>query len=232
MRFNVLATDYDETIAEKAAVDQETVDALRRLRQSGRSLVLVTGRFVENLHNIFPEIELFHLVIAENGAVLYEPDTRSATLLTQPPPPEFAAALSRKGVVPLAVGKVMVAAWSEHLPTIRQTITELNLPLEITSNRRAALVLPAGIDKASGLRAALARLGSNPAKAVGIGDAENDAALLAACGCGVAVANALPELQAQADFVTSGRAGAGVRELIDLLLENDLANLLNAKVAI
>ena len=49
-----------------------------------------------------------------------------------------------------------------------------------------------GIDKATGLAAALAELNLSAAETVAVGDAENDAAMLTACGQGVAVANALP----------------------------------------
>jgi hypothetical protein len=56
----------------------------------------------------------------------------------------------------------------------------------------------------------------------GVGDAENDHAFLAACECGVAVANALPTLKERADLVTTGDHGTGVVELIRRLAENDL----------
>jgi hypothetical protein len=45
------------------------------------------------------------------------------------------------------------------------------------------------------------------------------------CGCGVAVANALPILKERADFVTKGDRGAGVVELIDKLIASDLEEL-------
>ncbi len=60
------------------------------------------------------------------------------------------------------------------------------------------MVLPAGVNKASGLAAALARLQLSPLNVVGIGDAENDHAFLRACGCAVAVANALLMVKADA----------------------------------
>jgi len=78
--------------------------------------------------------------------------------------------------------------------------------------------LPASVDKASGLRAALDELGLSAQDVVGIGDAENDEAFLAMCGCGVAVANAIEPLKARADRVTSAEDGAGVREVIESLL--------------
>ena len=44
------------------------------------------------------------------------------------------------------------------------------------------------------------------------------------CECSVAVANALPALKEAADLVTRGDHGAGVAELIDELLRDDLAS--------
>jgi hypothetical protein len=55
---------------------------------------------------------------------------------------------------------------------------------------------------------------------VGIGDAENDQAFLAACGCSVAVANALDSVKENTDMRTSAERGAGVAELIDRWLED------------
>jgi hypothetical protein len=59
----------------------------------------------------------------------------------------------------------------------------------------------------------------DPDPVAGSGDAENDEHLLATCGYGVAVANALPALKAKADWVTSGGRGAGGQELIHHLLD-------------
>ena len=73
-----------------------------------------------------------------------------------------------------------------------ETIRELGLELQVIFNKGAVMVLPAGVNKATGLAAALESLGLSPHNAVGVGDAENDHAFLALCECAVAVANALP----------------------------------------
>src|SRR5215218_5534146 len=86
------------------------------------------------------------------------------------------------------------------------------------------MILPSGINKASGLSAALAELGLSPHNVVGVGDAENDHAFLAASECAVAVANALPSLKERADLVMTKARGDGVAELIGHLVENDLAD--------
>ncbi len=222
MRYLALATDYDGTLATQGRVDEDTLAALERLRESGRKLILVTGRHLDDLINVFPQLDLFEQVVVENGALLYQPATREEKLLGEPPPKEFVKALQERGVEPLAVGRVIVATWHPHETTVLEVIRDLGLEHQIILNKDAVMVLPSGLNKASGLSAALCEIGLSPQNTVGIGDAENDHALLSLCGYGVAVANALPMLKERADFVTQGARGAGVVELIDKLIASDL----------
>ena len=67
MRFAALACDYDGTVADGGAITDETADALARVIDSGRKLVLVTGRELPDLLDVCPKIHLFHWVVAENG---------------------------------------------------------------------------------------------------------------------------------------------------------------------
>ena len=67
MGYRALATDYDGTLATEGEVGQETVAALRRLLASGRRLLLVTGRQLDELLGIFSQVELFERVVAENA---------------------------------------------------------------------------------------------------------------------------------------------------------------------
>src|SRR5690606_27720757 len=98
MRFAALAVDYDGTLAMHGRVAAETVAALRRCAASGRKLLLVTGRELDELIGIFPEIGVFDRVVAENGALLHCPRTRVRKPLGLPPPPEFVAELASRGV--------------------------------------------------------------------------------------------------------------------------------------
>jgi hydroxymethylpyrimidine pyrophosphatase-like HAD family hydrolase len=210
MHYQVLACDYDGTVARDGLMNADTAAALARLRASGRRIVLVTGRRLEELLTVCPDLGPFDLVVAENGAILYTPSSREAVTLAEPPPPGFVEALRDRGVTDQAV---------------LETIQDMELDLQVVFNKGAVMILPADVDKASGLAAALARLGLSPADAVGIGDAENDHALLGACACGVAVANALPALRERADLVTTADNGAGVAELCERLRATDLEEL-------
>ena len=221
MRFLALATDYDGTLATDGAVDVETVAALRRLAATRRKLILVTGRQLDDLLRVFPEARLFDAVVAENGAVLYRPASRTTRVLAPPPPANFVEALQRRGVEPLWRGQVVVATVQPNDTAVVDVIRELGLDLQVILNKGSVMVLPASVDKATGLRAALDELALAPERVVAIGDAENDQAFLATSGYGVAVANALDTLKATTKHVTRGEAGAGVREIIDWLITTD-----------
>ncbi|MEA2636421.1 MAG: hypothetical protein QOH92_3188 [Chloroflexota bacterium] len=225
MRYLALATDYDGTLASQGTVEPETIEALRQLAATGRKLILVTGRRIDDLIRVFPEVVIFDRVVAENGPLVYRPQTRETRVLTKPPPPAFIEELRRRGVQPLAVGQVFVATEQPNERIVLDVIRELGLDLQVILNKGAVMVLPASVNKATGLSAALEELGLSAKDVVGIGDAENDEAFLAMCGLGVAVANALDSLKARADQVTRGENGAGVREIVESLIAEDLLSL-------
>ena len=223
MRYLALACDYDGTLATHGSVDRETVAALERVLASGRKLLLVTGREAPDLERVFPHLRLFDLVVAENGALLYRPRSREEHPLCEGPSPALVERLKQRNVQPLAVGRCIVATCQPHEALVLETIRELGLELQVTFNKGSMMVLPPGVNKGTGLKAALRELGISPRNVVGVGDAENDQVFLKACACSVAVANALEELKARADVVTRAAHGAGVREVITELIENDLA---------
>jgi HAD superfamily hydrolase (TIGR01484 family) len=225
MRYLTLACDYDGTLASDGQVDEQTVVALKRVRDSGRQLILVTGRQLDDLLQVFSHINLFERVVAENGALLYRPASGEEQILGDRPPEELVRVLRDRGVDPIAVGRIIVATWHPYETTVVETIRDLGLELQVIFNKGAVMVLPAGVNKASGFMVALNELGVSPDQAVGVGDAENDHAFLNLCGYSIAVANALPAVKQHANFVTNGERGAGVIELIDKLIAGDLGEL-------
>ncbi|MBI4346120.1 MAG: HAD-IIB family hydrolase [Elusimicrobia bacterium] len=225
MRYLALACDYDGTLAEGGKVDAETLAAVERLKASGRRFVLVTGRVLDELLQVFPEgPALCDLMVVENGALLCDPATRATIPLADPPDPDFLRALSARSV-PYQTGRSIVASWRPHEGAVLDAIRERGLELQVIFNKDAVMVLPTGLNKATGLAAGLARLGLSLRNCVGVGDAENDHAFLQRCSVSAAVANALPSVRSRASVALAGHHGAGVRELIDALIERDLADL-------
>ena len=103
-------------------------------------------------------------------------------------------------------------------------LRDLGLDRQIIFNKDAVMVLPSGVNKASGLSAALEEMKISHHNVVAVGDAENDLPMLTQCECGVAVENALDSVKAKADLVTQADHGAGVEELIRELLQDDLTS--------
>jgi hydroxymethylpyrimidine pyrophosphatase-like HAD family hydrolase len=221
MYFIALATDYDGTLAQHGRAEDPTIAALERLKASGRRLLLVTGRQLEDLKRVFDRLDLFDAAVAENGSLLYFPATQKERLVAEAPPPELVGALEARGIQPLSVGRGIIATWHPNETMVLDCIRDLGLEWQIIFNKGAVMVLPPGVNKASGLTAALDALELSPLNVIAVGDAENDHAFLTASGCSVAVSNALEAVKQTADVVTAASHGAGVTEMIDGLLADE-----------
>jgi hydroxymethylpyrimidine pyrophosphatase-like HAD family hydrolase len=174
-----------------------------------------------DLRSSFAEMELFDGVVAENGAVLFDPSQNTTRVLAPPAPLEFVAALRAKQVKPLEMGESIVATCEPYERVVLETIWELGLDLAITLNKGAVMVLPSNVNKATGLEEQANLLGLSLHSIAGIGDAENDIAFLMRCGVAAAPGNALDSVKAVCDFVTRGDHGHGVAEFARHILDSD-----------
>jgi hydroxymethylpyrimidine pyrophosphatase-like HAD family hydrolase len=114
MRYHALACDYDGALAQDDKVGAKSLALLEKLLGTGRKLILVTGREVPDLLENFQDVKLFHWVVAENGALLYDPATRQEELLVAPIPPAFAETLRQRGVPNISIGRSIVFTWRPH----------------------------------------------------------------------------------------------------------------------
>jgi hypothetical protein len=164
------------------------------------------------LRQVFPEVERhFDAVVAENGAVVF---TGGADYpVTGPVPRALEQELLDRGV-PVRRGEVLLATQTLFDEVVLDAVRELGLECHLVRNRSELMILPPGVSKGTGLVEALAELGVSHHSTLAVGDAENDHALLEACELGVAVANAVPSLQAAADIVLKEPAGDGVLALL------------------
>ncbi|MGH9626882.1 MAG: HAD family hydrolase, partial [Bryobacteraceae bacterium] len=137
MRYLALATDYDGTIAHHGVVSESTIHSLEACRNSGRKLILVTGRELEDLFRVFPKPELFDRIVAENGALVYDPATREMTTLGERPSERFVSLLKERCVGPMSVGHVIVATWHPHENAVLEAIRDLGLELQVIFNKGA-----------------------------------------------------------------------------------------------
>lgn len=96
---------------------------------------------------------------------------------------------------------------------LRQLLPE-SVCLQI-SEGTLAMIQPQGVDKGRALLGLCENLGISPQAAVGFGDDLNDIPLLQACGWGVAVSNALPEVKAAAQEVCLSNQKDGVAHWLE-----------------
>jgi hydroxymethylpyrimidine pyrophosphatase-like HAD family hydrolase len=207
----VLALDYDGTIARDDRVDPSVLDAIAETRRRDISVMLVTGRRLDDLRRVAGDLRFVDGVVAENGALLHFPGGGLTTTLAPPIPSEFVAHLRERGI-PHQAGQCLVEADASAASRMLDAIRQLELPIALLFNRSRVMALAQGISKATGLSAALKTLRRSPRNAVAVGDAENDHELLRLAEVGAAVEWGSASLQAAADVVIAGdgpRAVAG-----------------------
>ena len=212
-RFQALAFDYDGTLTEQGRPSPQMLAALRRVRDSGRRLVLVTGRILAELRAVFPEVDVeFDAIVAENGAVLADAD--GVRDLAPPIEPHLAQALAHRDI-PCRVGRVVVACDHAYAAAVHDELDRLGIDGQLVRNRGALMVVPSGVTKGTGLLEALGELRISHHSTLAAGDAENDLPLLETAEVGVAVANAVDGLKRRADLVLDEPDGAGVTALLE-----------------
>ena len=203
MKLATVALDYDGTIAVDGVMNPQVRDAIAQLRVHGIAVVLVTGRRLSDLKGVAGDLECFNAVVAENGAVLYFPDSQRHTVIGHAPSPRFVEGVRQLGIN-FAVGESIVETDAVHVLSLIQLIRTLQLPLMLAFNRSRMMIVPPGVSKSVGLARVLSTMRLSVHNAIGIGDAENDHDLLDACEVGVAVEWGSPALRSVADEIIPG----------------------------
>jgi hydroxymethylpyrimidine pyrophosphatase-like HAD family hydrolase len=214
MHISVIAVDFDGTVSKGDELAPEAGRALRRWRESGRVAVLVSGRSFAFLRALQKREQAFDLIVAENGAVLYDPHSDEMRLPFGQVPADLVDRLTELGI-PLWRGIAIAGTRLPYDDAIWVASRELGLPVHVETNRNEVMLLPPGASKGAGLRNLLRTEGLSPRNVVAFGDAENDHSLLQVAEVKIAVANAVEGLQAIADHVTSEAGPAGVANFIE-----------------
>jgi hydroxymethylpyrimidine pyrophosphatase-like HAD family hydrolase len=214
IRVRALALAYDGTLATHDRLANATVAALVRARRAGLQLILVTGRTFFELTRVCSRLDLFDVVVAENGAVLHDPADNTIRDEGPPPPRRLIAALDRHAI-PFQLGRVLLATARSYETPVRRLLAEARVERDLVRNRASLMLLPPGVSKGSGVRHALERLGLSFHDVLAVGDAENDLELFAACGFAACPCDALAEVRRVADWVFPGDGGEAVSRAIE-----------------
>jgi hypothetical protein len=217
MHISAIATDFDGTVSQEDRLHPEMSRVLRRWRGAGHLAILVSGRPFDFLHQLQDREQLFDLIVAENGAVLYNPRTDEMRLPFGQVPYDLLDTLARSGV-PLWRGVAIAGTRLPYDDAVWVASRELGLAVHVETNRNEVMILPPGASKGAGLLSLLKNEGLSPRNLLAFGDAENDQSFLQVAEVKVAVANAVEALKAIADYVTPEAGPAGVRDFIERYL--------------
>jgi hypothetical protein len=218
----MIAVDVDGTLFDGTGVAPAAMRALRNARDDGHMLVIVTGRQWDGLREVVPEVlGLFHRVVCEEGGVLVDVTSGEICLLADPVEDVLVAGLRAAGVPDLDVGRVVVGAPFAWLDTVTAVRDRVGSTRHVVVNKSSVALAPAGCDKASGLRAAIAVLDAHALPVLAIGDAANDLPMFAMATFAAAVANADEAVRAAGIPLMHGVAGVGVAEALGLHLSPD-----------
>jgi hydroxymethylpyrimidine pyrophosphatase-like HAD family hydrolase len=210
--YRAVALDLDGTITSGGPPDTSVLEAIRAARNGGTRILLVTGRILTDLETEMPGlVDEFDAVVAENGGVLAV--NGALIRLAEPVGPGLAQRLRAQGAL-VRSGQVLLACDTSATHLAIDAVHDLQMDVQLVWNRASLMLLPGGITKGTGVRAGLAALGISPHSAIGVGDAENDYALLHTCELGIAVANAVPALAEQADLVLAEPDGHGITRFL------------------
>ena len=219
MKLFSIALDYDGTIALGDRLDPAVRDSIAYARARGITVLVATGRILDELRRVAGDLHFVDGVIAENGAVLHFPESDHTSLLAPAIPVKFLEDLSRRGVA-FSSGRSLVDADAADAPVILDVIRTLELPLVLVFNKGRVMTMPQGVSKGTGLQAALDTLRLSARNTLAIGAAENDPELLRLAEVGVAVPWASAALKAAADLTLSGDGTVAVAECLHDLADS------------
>lgn len=203
MKLAAIALDFDGTISFDGRLPASVATAIADVRGRGVTVLLVTGRRLDDLHAVAGDLRCFDAIVGENGAVLEFPARERRTVLAHPPAEAFIEELRRRRI-PFVQGAAVVEADGGVAAAMLDVLRALHLPLVLAFNRGRLMVLPPAVAKSTGLREALRSMRISLHNALAIGDAENDHDMLDACEVGVAVGWGSPALRAIADEIIEG----------------------------
>ena len=94
-----------------------------------------------------PRYDLFDAIVAENGGLPLRPALHEERVLGLAPPAGFIAALRRRRIAPLSVGRSIVATWQPNETLVLEAIRECGLEWQIVFNKGAVMCLPPRADR-------------------------------------------------------------------------------------
>lgn len=225
----VFAVDIDGTLTENGGgmVHLAALAKLRYLEKMGYHVIYVTGRSSIEAYILAVFGGTTRIAIGENGGVITIAPQKHRLLASKEKCMQGYEVLKKnlegvkiKPTFPRMTEVVLLRTFD--IKEGQKILDDYHLPLYLSDSKYAFHINENGINKAYGLKEALAVLKVEPNQVVAIGDSETDIPMYDICGYSIALDHADDNVKAQADYVVAGREGAGLVEAIDFIAFNYL----------
>ncbi|HIJ17421.1 MAG TPA: phosphoglycolate phosphatase [Thermoplasmata archaeon] len=211
-----IVVDIDGTLTDDyRRMSLEAVAALRRVEDSGVSVMLASGNVLPIAYAVSTYMGFKGPIIAENGGVVCH--RQRVWVLGDAQRPREAWELLRREIP--GAERLFTDRWRETEIGLKQDVDlglvrELLRPMqvEVQTTGWAVHIMSEGMDKLVGVEKGCEVLGLDIGSVGAIGDSENDIRMIEGCGWGVAIGNADDRTKSSASYVANGRNGDGVVE--------------------
>ncbi len=223
MMFRLLVVDIDGTITDgQRRLSLQAVEAVRRAEAAGLPVSLASG-------NVLPFVEAAAVLIGTSGPLIAEDGGaiaigREVRFLGGREEVDRALEVLRAelGVVETRSSRLRVAGATIErtvgVEEVRRVLASHGFNLVAVDSGFAIHIKEPHVNKGNALRAVAESLGISTDEIVAVADGPNDVELLRCAGLGFAVANSPEEVKRAAGRVTGLPDGAGVAEIVDMIL--------------
>lgn len=223
-KFKAFAVDIDGTLTENGggAIHLAALAKLRHLEKLGYHVIYVSGRSSIEAYVLAVFGGTTKIAVGENGGAITIAPQEHRLLASKEKCMQGYNLLKKsldgveiKPVFPRMTEVVMERTFD--LTQGQKILEENNLELYLSDSKYAYHINEKGMNKATGLKAALQMLKLGPEQAVAIGDSDTDIPMFDACGYSIALGHAEENVKTSAKQVVKGREGTGLVEAIDLV---------------
>jgi len=220
----LVLSDYDRTFTDATLrVEPGLVDAIERLKRDGVIFSIVSGRKYSFMFELYQELSgTVDSFVAENGCIGYANGLKH--FIARVEGRELMLDQLRELGVPFDAGEVVVSVHRSFEPQVNRAIEGFPY-LHAVRNVDSLMILPGGVSKATGIKWLMGVYGLTTEEMACIGDAENDLEMRGLCALMGAVANALPAVKQESDYVCRQSFGCGLKEFLEYIEARRIKNI-------
>jgi len=213
-----LFADFDRTVTGGDLVaDEDCLSGIGELRKIGVHTSVVTGRkksFMQDFMDAHKEV--FDSVVCENGCIAYH----LGKWFQLSSCGYFDIVIKRfsEGGIEFDHGECIISTEALSEEEAREMLSGIS-GLNAIANIDSVMILPAAVDKGTGVRWLQEKIDISIEETAGIGDGENDLVLREVCGYFGAPATAVEAVRAKADYIATMGYSKGTTEFVEHLME-------------